>query len=232
MNFIKNTLLLAKYNFKILFGGKYIVFVIIALLLFAGLLFNTAYDGNVISEEAVFTCLIIPSMLLLFYPATYGIQKDEETKILEIFFCIPNYMYKVWLLRLLFVFVACYLDVLLFSYLAHLLLCPVEIFLMTYSVMFVVLFFGAFAFFLSTVIKSGNGVAVVLIGIFSLLVGIGSAYDTTMWNILLNPFREIDEIHPEIWESTIKNNRLLLSISSIGLILLSLNNLRRREKLL
>lgn len=232
MNFMKNTLLLAKYNFKILFGGKYVVFVVIALMLFAGLLFNAAYNGSALSEEVVFTCLIIPSMLLLFYPATYGIQKDEETKILEIFFCIPNYMYKVWLLRLISVFVACYLDVLLFSYLAHLLLCPVDIFLMTYSVMFVVLLFGSLAFFLSTVIKSGNGVAVVLIGIFGLLIGIGATYDTTMWNILLNPFREIDEIHPEIWESTIENSRLLLSISSVGLILLSLNNLRKREKLL
>lgn len=234
MNSIKNTLLLAKYNFKILFGGKYIVFIVIALLLFTFLLINEAYQGNALSEITVANSLILPSLLLIFYPATYGIQKDEEAKILEIFFCIPNYMYKVWLLRLLFVIIACYIDVLIFSYLAHLLLCPVDILPMGYSIMFVVLFFGSLAFFLSTVIKSGNGVAVVLIGLFGLIVALGtsSSYEYTMWNVMLNPYLEVDSIHPDIWASSIKNNRLLLSISSVGLILLSLNNLRRREKLL
>ncbi|MFR9503717.1 MAG: hypothetical protein SNH73_04630 [Rikenellaceae bacterium] len=205
---------------------------IISLLLFCYLLFNAAYSGEALSEIVVESNLIFPSLLLIFYPATYGIQKDEESKILEIFFCIPNYMYKVWLLRLLFVFLACFVNVLFFSYLAHLLLCPVDIFSMTYHVMFVVIFFGSLAFFLSTFIKSGNGVAIILLGLLALISFLGSLFEHTMWDIMLNPFEEPTDIHPDIWQSTINNSRLLLSCSSIGLLLISLNNLRRRESLL
>ncbi len=232
MNGLRTIFLLAKYNFKILFGGRYIIFMCLSLLLFCYLLFNSAYSGNALTEILVMENLIFPSLLLIFYPTAYGVQKDEECKILEIFFCIPNYMYKVWLLRLMFVFIACFVNVLIFSYLAHLLLCPVDIFLMTYSVMFPVIFFGSLSFFLSTFIKSGNGVAIVLLGLFALIIYIGSLYSTTMWNIMLNPYDEPTDVHPDIWLVTIKNSRLLLACSSIGLILISLGNLRQRERLL
>ncbi len=232
MNGLKTIFLLGRYNFKILFGGRYIIFMLLSLILFCYLLFNSAYSGIALTEVIVYQNLIFPSLLLIFYPATYGIQRDEESKILEIFFCIPNYMYKVWLLRLLFVFIACYINVLLFSYFAHLLLCPVEIFPMAYNVMFVVIFFGSLAFYLSTFIKSGNGVAVVLLGLFGLIVYIGSTYANTMWNVMLNPYNEPTDIHPDIWLSTITNSKLLLGCVSAVLILISLTNLRRRESLL
>ncbi len=232
MNGLKNIYKLASYNFKILFGGKYVIFVILALLLFCYQIFNAAYYGASLAENVVFENLIYPALLLVFYPATYGIQKDSEAKILEIFFCIPNYMYKVWLLRLLFVILACMIDVMLFSLLSQLLLCPVDILLMTYHIMFIVLLFGSLALFLSTIIKSGNGVAVVLIGLFGLLITIGESYGNTMWDVMLNPYNEVDSIHPTIWAKTISNSRIMLGTCSVGLILMSLNNLRRRERLL
>ena len=40
--------------------------------------------------------LMFPSMLLIFYPAVFGIQNDEDSRILEILFGIPDYKYKVW----------------------------------------------------------------------------------------------------------------------------------------
>lgn len=232
MNSLKTIFLLAKYNFKILFGGRYLVFMALSLLLFGYLLFQSAYSGVALTEIVVYKDLIFPSLLLIFYPTTYGIQKDEECKILEIFFCIPNYMYKVWLLRLIFIFGACLINILILSYLAHLLLCPVDIMKMTYQVMFTVILFGSLAFYLSTLIKSGNGVAIVLLGTFGLIVYVGSMFENTMWNVMLNPFNEPTEIHPDIWAGTISNSRLLLSCTSVGLILISLVNLRRRESLL
>ncbi len=232
MNALRTLFLLIKYNFRILFGGKYIVFILLSFLFFCYLLFEVASKGSALSDIDVYENLIFPSLLLLFYPTAYGIQKDEESKILEIFFCIPNYMYKVWLLRLLFVFIACYVNIVIFSYMAHRLICPVDIVQMSYQVMFVVILFGSLGFFLSTVIKSGNGVAVVLLGLFGLIVYIGTQYRNTMWNILLNPYSAPTSIHPDIWADTIADRQLLLGCSSVLLILLSLTNLRRRERLL
>ncbi len=232
MNIMKNISLLARYNFKILFGGKYLLFAVLSLLFLCYLLFQAAYSGRELDESVVAGEMLLPSLLLIFYPTTYGIQRDEEAKILEIFFCIPNYMYKVWLLRLLFIFTACYINLLAFSYLAHLLLCPVDVVSMANNTIFMVVFFGSMAFWLSTFIKSGNGVAVILITIFVLLSMFRSEVKNTMWDIFLNPYSEPGNIHYEIWQDTISDRFLMLSISSIGFILLSLNNLRRREKLL
>lgn len=225
--------MLAKYNFKILFGGKYFLFMVLSFVYFCYLLFHAAYSGTALDEEVVAANMIMPSLLLVFYSATYGIQKDEETKILEIFFCIPNYMYKVWLLRLLFIFTACYVNVVIFSYMAHLLLCPVEVFAMANNTIFVVVLFGSLAFWLSTVIKSGNGVAVVLLVLWGLLIYVGKQfYVNTIWDISLNPYSEPSNIHSEIWQTTITNRKMLLAAVSCVLILMSLGNLRRREQLL
>lgn len=232
MNSFRTLLLLAKYNLKIVFGGKYLIFIAISLLFFCYFMFMSAYSGSQLSEETVYNQIIFPALLLIFYPTVYGLQKDEESKILEILFCIPNYMYKVWLLRLAFVFLECFATLILFSCFAHLLLCPIDIFKMAWQVMFVVFFSGSLAFYLSTAIKGGNGTAVAFIFIMAILMIIGSSFDTSMWNILINPFKEENYIHPAVWEATLTNNRLLLTISSFGLLTLSLGNLQRREKLL
>ncbi len=232
MNVLKTIYLLSRYNLKIIFGGKYLVFVIISLLLFIYFMFNSAYYGNELNETAVYSNILLPALLLIFYPTVYGLQKDEESKILEILFCIPNYMYKVWLVRLLFVFVGTFFITLFFSYVAHLLLCPVEIIKMSSQVMFIVFFFGSLAFFLSTAVKSGNGTAVVLVFLYAVIAIIGQAFENSMWNVLINPFKESTYIHPDVWQQVITNNRLFLVVASFGFLLMALNNLQRREKLL
>ncbi len=49
---------------------------------------------------------MFPCVLLVFYPAVFGIQNDEDSRILEILFGIPDYKYKVWGVRLLMIYVA------------------------------------------------------------------------------------------------------------------------------
>ena len=38
-------------------------------------------------------------MLIMFYPIVYNIQNDKDTRMLEIIFGVPDYRYKVYLLR-------------------------------------------------------------------------------------------------------------------------------------
>lgn len=44
-----------------------------------------------------YSMLLVPSILLIFYPTCFGIQNDQDAKTLEIIFGIPNYRYKIWL---------------------------------------------------------------------------------------------------------------------------------------
>ena len=63
-----------------------------------------------ITQATAYSMLMLPSILLVFYPMCFGIQNDQDAKIVEIIFGIPNYSYKVWLLRLIISYVICCVD--------------------------------------------------------------------------------------------------------------------------
>ena len=143
--------------------------------------------------------------MLIFYPAVFGIQNDEDSRILEILFGIPDYRYKVWGVRLLMIYVVIFAILIVFSYIAILLLYPINPFEMSLQLMFPVLFFGNLTFMFSTITRSGNGTAVlmIIIGIVLMFFSNMNSIERSFWNILLNPFRVPDNFHPMIWEGII-----------------------------
>ena len=95
---------LARYNIKIIFGNKFMYFILSAVgfyILTVGL--NLISDSE-ITMATGYSMLLVPSILLIFYPTCFGIQNDQDAKIIEIIFGIPNYRYKIWLFRLLIAF--------------------------------------------------------------------------------------------------------------------------------
>ena len=165
---------LVKYNLKIIFAGKFIWFLLAAFLFFAYFMFQIAWSRSEVNEGVVYNLLMFPCVLLVFYPAVFGIQNDEDSRILEILFGIPDYKYKVWGVRLLMIYVAIFVILIVFSWLATLLLYPVNLLEMSAQLMFPILFFGNLAFMFSTITRSGNGTAVlmIIIGIALFVVGI------------------------------------------------------------
>ena len=111
-----------KYNLKIIFAGKFIWFLLAAFAFFAYFMFQAAWNRAEINEGLIYNLLMFPCVLLVFYPAVFGIQNDEDNRILEILFGIPDYKYKVWGVRLLMIYVAIFFILVAFSYLATLLL--------------------------------------------------------------------------------------------------------------
>ena len=150
---------LVKYNLKIIFAGKFIWFLLAAFLFFAYFMFQIAWSRSEVNEGVVYNLLMLPCVLLVFYPAVFGIQNDEDSRILEILFGIPDYKYKVWGVRLLMIYVAIFVILIVFSWLATLLLYPVNLLEMSAQLMFPILFFGNLAFMFSTITRSGNGTA-------------------------------------------------------------------------
>lgn len=221
-----------KYNLKIIFAGKFIWFLLAAFSFFAFFMFLNAWNRAEINEGLIYNLLLFPCILLIFYPAVFGIQNDEDSRILEILFGIPNYKYKVWGVRLLMIYVAIFSILIVFSYIAILLLYPVNPFEMSLQLIFPVLFFGNMAFMLSTITRSGNGTAVlmIIIGIALLFVSNTNAIERSFWNILLNPFRVPGNLHPAIWEGILIKNRIFLLSASLIWMMIGLLNLQKREK--
>jgi hypothetical protein len=196
-------------------------------------MFQQAWNRSEINEGSIYDLLFFPCLLLIFYPVVFGIQNDEDNRILEIIFGIPNYRYKIWGVRMLMVYVANYFILVIFAYVARLMLYPVNIFEMAAQLVFPMLFFGNLAFMFSTITRSGNGTAVIMIIIgliFFIFLNANGTLSNSCWNIFLNPFTTPRDIHPMIWQDTILKNRLFLLAGSIVWLMIGLLNLQKREK--
>lgn len=230
---IQLTTNIVQYNLKIIFAGKFLWFLLAAFGFFAFFMFQQAWNRAEINEASIFNLLLFPCLLLIFYPVVFGIQNDEDNRILEIIFGIPNYRYKVWGVRMLMIYVANYFILVVFAYIARILLYPVNIFEMPFQLIFPMLFFGNLAFMFSTITRSGNGTAVIMI-VFGLALFIfmnaNGQIANSYWNIFLNPFSIPSNIHPIIWQNTILKSRLFLLIGSIVWLMIGFFNLQKREK--
>jgi len=103
---------------------------------------------------------------------------------------------------------------------------------MSWELMFPVCFLGCLAFLVSTMVKNGNGTAVVMIIIGVFLMILADVLDRTQWNVFHNPYSIPDKMNEMIWSQISQKNRLFLAVCSIIFLLGGLTNLQRREKFL
>jgi hypothetical protein len=232
---IKNGLLvffrMIKYNLKIIFANRFIWFLLASFgfFLFFAIQFILS-EENVLSEESVYGLLLFPGILIIFYPSVFGIQNDDDSKMLEILFGIPNYRYKVWLVRLMLIFVLVFIILIIYGGVASIILVQVNVFQMSYQLMYPIVFLGGLAFMFSTLIRNGNGTAVAMVLIGVALLILSDTLERTQWNVFLNPFGIPDNFNEVIWQGIVSKNRAFLSIGMVVSILYGLFNLQKREK--
>ncbi len=85
----------------------------------------------------------------------------------------------------------------------------------------------------STITRSGNGTAVIMIVLgllFFIFMGSNNQMSNSYWNVFLNPFSMPNETHPLIWQNTLLKSRLFLSIGGIVWLMIGFLNLQKREK--
>ena len=75
-----------KYNLKIIFAGKFFWFLLAAFGFFAFFMFQSAWNRAEINEGLIYNILMFPCLLLIFYPAVFGIQNDEDSRIFFLVF--------------------------------------------------------------------------------------------------------------------------------------------------
>ena len=86
------------------------------------------------------------------------------------------------------------------------------------------------AFMLSTVIRNGNGTAVVMIifGIFFMILE--DPLRKSQWNVFLNPYNPPYDVNETTWAIITLKNRIILVTGTIIFLLAALLNLQKREK--
>lgn len=221
---------MVKYNLKIIFANRFLWFLLGAIAFYVGLSLIYVISEDVSKIEDLYGVFVFCGILLVFYPTVFGIQNDQDARTIEILFGIPNYRYKVWLVRIALIYIITFAILLAFSSLSSYLIIPMPVFAVTYHVLFPVFFLGVMSFMISTIIRNGNGTAVLMIifGMFFLILQ--EPLETNKWNVFLNPFTAPDDISETAWSNIVRDNRIILFISIIVFLLTGLFNLQKREK--
>jgi hypothetical protein len=227
-----NAINLVRYNMRIIFGGKFIYFILAAVLFYLVIGTITALDNDAIWISEIYGLIAFPAILLAFYPTVFGIQSDADQRTLEIIFGIPNYRYKVWLVRYFIILIMVFLMLFPFAAVSYYLLISFPFMKMILHIMVLVLFTSSMGFCVSTLVKNGNATAVIMVvfGLFFLILS-EELYESK-WNLFLSPFQEYGEVNEVVFRETLRQNRLILGISSAVFLLLGLLNLQQREKFL
>lgn len=219
-----------QYNLKIIFAGRFLWFLLAALGFYLFFMVVNVMEGEEINIGLIYELTFFPAILLIFYPMVFGIQRDEDARMLEILFGIPDYRYKVWLVRVILVFGQIFIFLSVFAAIGAWLLYPINPFLLARQLLFPILFLGSLAFFLSTWIKNGNATAVVMVLLGIILTMFSEILEDTFWNIFLNPFEPERGFNELSWQLIVWKNRIFLSVGALVFILGALLNLQQRER--
>jgi hypothetical protein len=227
MNLIRKMI---AYNLRIIFANRFIWFLAGSVIFYLGLSVIYVFDQDVSNMRDLYGVFLFCGVLLVFYPTVFGIQNDQDARTIEILFGIPNYRYKVWLVRIVLIFIIAFLIMLVFTFLSSILIVKFRFVDMTIQVMFPVFFLGLMAFMLSTVVRNGNGTAVLMIifGLFFMILS--DSLRRSQWNVFLNPFEPAWDVNEATWAIITFKNRIVLVTGSVVFLLFALFNLQKREK--
>jgi hypothetical protein len=218
------------YNLRIIFANKFFWFLTGSVLFWMGISVIYVFTNDVSRMRDLYGVFLTSGLLIVFYPSVFGIQNDQDARTIEILFGIPDYRYKVWLVRIVLIFMLAFLIMMVFTLLSSLLIVKFRFMNMTVQVMAPVIFLGIMAFALSTVIRNGNGTAVVMIIIGLIFMIMSDPLRKSQWNIFMNPFETPRDMNEASWAIITVKNRIILVTGSVIFLLAALFNLQKREK--
>jgi hypothetical protein len=218
------------YNLKIIFANRFVWFLTGSILFWMGLSVIYVFSNDISRMQDLYYVFLTSNLLIVFYPTVFGIQNDQDARTIEILFGIPDYRYKVWLVRIVLIFSIAFAIMSLFTFLSSILIVRFNFFNMTVQVMFPAIFLGILAFALSTVIRNGNGTAVVMIIIGLIFMIMSDPLRKSQWNIFMNPYDPPYDVNDASWVLITAKNRIILAVGSVLFLLVALFNLQKREK--
>ena len=222
---------MSSYNLKIIFANKFIYFLLAAFLFFLAAATISFFSSDHNPDSAwVFGILLFPGILLIFYPTAFGIQNDADSRMLEILFGIPDYRYKVWLVRLAVQQLAVAVVVLALAFLCRLALADFAVGPMVLHVMAPVLFLGCLGFMAASLARNGNGAAAVLlmVGLVAWMMA-PEVLQGSRWNLYLNPYDAAEAYESLAHDTAVFYNRVYLLAGSGLATLTALLRLQKRE---
>lgn len=218
------------YNLKIVFANKFIYFLIAAWIFYLIIIGVMLFSDSIIEIEEVYNTLIFPGILIMFYPVVYNVQNDKDARMLEIVFGVPNYRYKVYLIRFAIALLLLTVLLLCMAWFAWFSVSKIPIFEMVYQLMYPLFFMACLTFLFSTLTRNGNGAAVLMVITGLIFFMMSETLSFSKWNLFLNPYKVPTDMNMIVWKNVIYQNRLMMMIGAAIALLWGLTGLQRREK--
>lgn len=220
------------YNLKIVFGGKFVYFLIAALGFYFVFTAVMLFSNSGQDDADIYGFLIFPGVLTVFYPVVFNIQNDKDSRMLEMIFSVPDYRYKVYLVRFIIAVMLAVAALFFMAGFTWFAIIQIPVLKMVYHLTFPVGLLACLGFLFSTITRNGAAAAVIVIvvGLFFFLFS--EPLSSNRWNIFLNPFLNPGQMSETIWIAIVRQNRLILAVASAVSLLWAFINLQRREKFL
>jgi hypothetical protein len=220
-----------RYNVSTSFSGKFIYVFALAIVLFLVIVILHVLNNDASpSAENVYNFLLFPGVLLIFYPSSFSIQNDVDSRMIETLFGIPDYRYKIWLVRSLTQYIVIGFLLFILTVLCRLGLAEFPLGSMVFHLMFPVIFIGSLGFMIASLTRSGNGSAVILVLLILFFWIALESVEGTSWYVFHNPFQVVEQIETMLLAETTLLNRIYLLIGSVVATLFALLRLQHREK--
>lgn len=228
---LRSTAAFIRYNAVNVFAGRFVYFLVFAVALFLTIVvIHTLEEDTPPSAEAVFYFLLTPGVLLVFYPAAYSIQSDVDSRMIETLFGVPDYRYKVWLARNATQYLVIAALLFLLAVFCRMALAGFVISTMLLHLMFPIIFLGSLGFMVSTITRSGNGTAAVMVVVILFFWIAAEPLEGSRWNLFHNPFAQVEQFEVLLWRETTLYNRIYTLLGSAVATMFGLLRLQQREK--
>ena len=218
------------YNLRIVFANKFIYFLIAAIAFFLIIIGIMLFQNASIAEHDIYGVILFPGLLIIFYPVIFNVQNDKDARMLEIVFGVPNYRYKVYLIRFVISMAMAVIILFAMSWFTVFAVLRIPVLKMVYEVMYPLMFLSCLSFLFATLVKNASGAAVIMIIIGLVFWIMHEPLRSSKWNIFLNPFDVPSDISLTVWKNILSQNRLMLIVGSVISLLWALINLQKREK--
>ncbi len=220
-----------RYNVFTSFSGKFIYVLGLAIVLFLLIVVLHVVNNDASpTAEDIYNFLLIPGILLIFYPSAFSIQNDVDSRMIETLFGIPDYRYKIWLVRNLTQYIVITALLFVLIVLCRLGLAEFSMGSMLFHLMFPVIFIGSLGFMIAALTRSGNGSAVILVLLILFFwIALESVQGSSLY-VFFNPFQVVEQLETLALVETTLLNRVYLIIGAVITTLFGLLSLQHREK--
>ncbi|MFC2173626.1 ABC transporter permease [Acidobacteriota bacterium] len=237
VNKLKSFYSLFRLCLKLTFSRRFLFFVIGTLTWFAlriGWSYQQQSQGNEPMDvtDVLNGVLALPGIILVVIMSMQTVTFERDNRTLEVLYCMPGSRFSIWIIKMLTLYLAVFIDMLLLAGLSYLFVADFNVVAMAFHAMFPLLVFGAMTLLFSLIFKSGNAAGMLAIIVIIITIITAGGWYRSPYFPFINPFNPPSDIDPWEWFTLVLQNRILMVGIASVLIFISLRLLDSRERLL